>query len=295
MRVLIISDGKNGHLNQSIAFAKYIKSKYDILTIKPKYAISKVLSYTPLSSKKLFEYDTKILDLDYDIVVGSGSSTYAMVLEFAKDYSAKSVAMMLPKGFVYDRFDTIFAQAHDNPPARSNIIITPANFAYIQPQGIYTPTKQSIAIIVGGDNKHIKLTKSLLTSQLQQIKQQFSGYEIAITTSPRTSQEISDMIESMEFDYSVIYAKNPINPISDFVCKCEYVFITQDSTSMISEAISCGRACVEILTANSTQDNKYTQMLQQLSSQNYIHIYDSKVSNANAKIDFATYAKKAIL
>ena len=76
MRVLIISDGKNGHLNQSIAFAKYIKSKYDILTIKPKYAISKVLSFTPLSSKKLFEYDTKILDLDYDIVVGSGSSTY---------------------------------------------------------------------------------------------------------------------------------------------------------------------------------------------------------------------------
>ena len=149
--------------------------------------------------------------------------------------------------------------------------------------------------LAGGDNKHIKLTKPLLASQLQQIKQQFRGYEIAITTSPRTSQDISDMIGSMEFDYSVIYAKNPINPISDFVCKCEYVFITQDSTSMISEAISCGRACVEILTANSTQDNKYTQTLQQLSSQNYIHIYDSKVSNANAKIDFATYAKKAIL
>jgi mitochondrial fission protein ELM1 len=295
--MLILSDGRMGHLKQSIALAKHLSLPYDIVEVKSKYRFSKALSYFldnfSFKIKGLFK-SIKLKKELYTYVVGTGSLTYYMVKILADELKAKSVVMMLPSGYKCD-FDLIFAQAHDNPPTKPNIIITPANFAYTQPQAIYTPTKQSIAIIVGGDNKHIKLTKTLLASQLQQIKQQFSEYEIAITTSPRTSQEISDMVESMEFDYSVIYAKNPINPISDFVCKCEYVFITQDSTSMISEAISCGKACVEILTANSTQDNKYTQMLQQLSSQNYIHIYDSKVSRANAKIDFATYAKKAIL
>jgi mitochondrial fission protein ELM1 len=295
MRVLILSDGRNGHLNQSEAFAKYLGATYDVMLITARYKLSKLLSYTRLiNPNRLFEYDDSRLKDSYDLVVGAGSSTYAMVLEFATRFDAKSVAMMLPKGFGYERFDYIFAQYHDNPPPKPNIITLPANFAYIQPQNIYNPTKKSIAIIIGGNNKHLSISKDRLHQQLLQIKQSFADYEIAITTSPRTSQEISDMIENMEFDYSVIYTKNPINPISDFVCKCEYLFITQDSTSMISEAISCGDACIEVLMIKES-DDKYTQMIKYLATQNYLHIYDNTLGNANCKIDFAKYASKVIV
>jgi hypothetical protein len=44
-RILIISDGKPGHLNQSIAFCKIKDISYDILEVKFKSKIHKSLSY----------------------------------------------------------------------------------------------------------------------------------------------------------------------------------------------------------------------------------------------------------
>ena len=44
-RILIISDGKPGHLNQSIAFCKIKDVSYDILEVKFKSKFHKALSY----------------------------------------------------------------------------------------------------------------------------------------------------------------------------------------------------------------------------------------------------------
>ena len=44
-RILIISDGKPGHLNQSIAFCKIKDISYDILEVKFKSKFHKALSY----------------------------------------------------------------------------------------------------------------------------------------------------------------------------------------------------------------------------------------------------------
>ena len=44
-RILIISDGKPGHLNQAIAFCKIKDVSYDILEVKFKSKFHKALSY----------------------------------------------------------------------------------------------------------------------------------------------------------------------------------------------------------------------------------------------------------
>jgi len=44
-RVLILSDGRLGHLNQSIAFSKYCNLPYDVVEVKPRYFWSKAISY----------------------------------------------------------------------------------------------------------------------------------------------------------------------------------------------------------------------------------------------------------
>ena len=44
-RILIISDGKPGHLNQSIAFCKIKNIEYDILTVEFKSKLFKSFSY----------------------------------------------------------------------------------------------------------------------------------------------------------------------------------------------------------------------------------------------------------
>ena len=290
--VLILSDDRMGHLNQSLAFVKYVDASYDVVSVKFRYKWYKALSYIldkiGIYTEKLFDIQ---IDKKYNMVVGTGSTTSYATKVLAKKMHAKSVAMMLPRGYRYD-FDIIFAQSHDNPPKQENIIEIPANFSYVEPRGLYQSGKQSIGIVIGGDNKHFTMDRAKLKVQLDFIKQYYEAYEIAITTSPRTSKEIESLIVSYGFDYEVIFSRNPINPIPDFLEQCETVCITGDSTSMISEAISYGRANVVVLPLESKEENKFTRFIETLEKEGYLHIFNGNIKNKNKKIDFKTYLKE---
>ncbi len=294
--VLILSDGRKGHLNQSIALAKYLNYDYEIITVRFKSKLHKLLSYL---FDKVGLYTLSILESmtivkKYNLVIGAGSSTYYATKTISKELKAKSVTMMLPSGYRYD-FDTIFAQSHDNPPKKPNIVEIPANFSYIEPTGIYKAQKKSIGIVIGGSNKILTMNLELIKAQLDFIVANFKDYEIAITTSPRTPQEIEELIKGYNFDYEVIYSTNPVNPIPDFLHECELVFITSDSTSMISEAISYGNSSVIVLPLKSSKENKFTKFIDQLQDDGYLHIFNGIIKHNNRKIDFSHLARKVIL
>jgi len=295
MKLLILSDGRMGHLNQSIAFAKYVGYSYDVVEIKFKNRFAKVLSYLfdkiAIMSQTLFIAN---IPKNYDIVVGTGSATYYATKVLAKSMKAKSVTMMLPKGYSFN-FDIIFAQSHDNPPKQDNIIEIPANFSYVEPKGIYHAEKKSIGIIIGGDNKIFMISTERLKKQLDFIKQYYKDYEVAITTSPRTSKEVEVLVHGYKFDYEVIYSENPINPIPDFLDQCETVFITGDSTSMISEAVAYGESNVIVLPLKSQNNNKFTRFISSLAKEGYLHIFDGTIQQRNKKIDFSSFVQKVVL
>jgi len=296
-RILILNDGRMGHLNQSVALAKYLEVPYDVMEVMPKYSWSKPLTYIldKLGLKTKFLFHSVMLPHNaYEMVVGTGSLTYYMVKVFAKELEAKSVVMMLPQAYKYD-FDIIFAQIHDMPPKQENIIEIPANFAYVEPQGIYKAKKKSIGIVIGGNNKIFTMSKEKLQTQLDFIVKHYQGYEIAVTTSPRTSEVVEQLVESYYFGYEVIFSKNRINPIPDFLEQCETVFITGDSTSMISEAVSYGRTNVIVLPLESQKTNKFERFIKSLEKEGYLHIFDGTVKNRNRKIDFRTYLQKVSL
>ena len=294
-RALILSDDRMGHLNQSLAFVKYLDISYDIVSVKFTYKWAKALSYL---FDKMGIYTAKLFDIQidkkYDMVVGTGSTTSYATKVLAKKIKAKSVAMMLPRGYRYD-FDVIFAQSHDNPPKQENIIEIPANFSYVEPKGLYQAKKQSIGIVIGGNNKVFTMSKEKLKAQLDTIVEEYKDYEIAITTSPRTSDEVEQLVASYGFDYEVLFSKNPINPIPDFLTQCETVFITGDSTSMISEAVSYGEANIVVLPLQSQDDNKFTRLISSMAKEGYLHIFDSTIDKKNKKIDFSSYIQKVSL
>ena len=284
-----------GHVNQSIAFAKHLEAEYQIISLKFRHPLLKILSYLldkcRVYTLFLFSFE-KPFNISYDFIVSTGSSTYYANKALAKKLKIKSVTMMLPKGYRYD-FNLMFAQNHDNPPKQNNIIEIPANFSYVEPKGLFTPKIKSVGIIIGGSNTHLKIDKERIKAQLNSIFEAFKGYAIAVTTSPRTSKAIEELIESYPFAYSVIFSKNKINPIADFLAHCEVVFITIDSTSMISEAISYGTSCVEILPLDESKNNKFYTLAHTLENEDYAHIFDDTLGHKSKKIDFKQYAQKA--
>lgn len=296
VKILILSDGRMGHLNQSIAFAKHLEADYEIAPVHFSRKAYKLLSYLldkcKIYTSKLFTLST-IEGKHFDLIVCAGSSTYYAAKTLSKRLKLHSVTMMLPQSYRYD-FDVIFAQSHDHPPKQTNIITLPANFSYVEPKGLFHPKQKSIGIIIGGNNSHFTMNQERIKSQLDFIFKEFQDYAIAITSSPRTPKEIEELIENYPFAYSVIFSKNKINPIADFLHHCEVVFITIDSTSMISEAISYGASSVEILPLSESKNNKFFALAQNLEKEEYVHLFDGSLGHKNKKIDFKHYAQKAL-
>lgn len=284
-RILIISDGTPGHLNQSIAFCKIKNISYDILEVKFKLKIFKLFSYIldkfDRYSDELFKNYRKYNYEFYDAVVSTGSSTYYFNKFISKTHNLKSIALMLPKSYKYTDFNYVIAQKHDNPPQLDNIITIPLNLSYTVPKNIIKSDEKSIGIIIGGDNSIFTMDVENIKNVLNLIFKNYDGYLKYVTTSRRTSRQIEDLLNEYEFDYKLIYSDTPtINPIPDFINLCSELFITIDSTSMLSEARANSDAEISIIELRSKKlDTKFHNLA-------YI------VNNTKEKIDFTKLLEK---
>ncbi len=296
-RVLILSDGRAGHLQQSVAFAKHLELPYDIVAVSSRFGWSKIAAllcdriscYLPW----WFKHDP-IPQAQYGYVVGAGSGTYYMVKRIARKFGAKSVTMMLPKGYRYD-FDLILAQAHDDPPEHPHIKTLPVNLSYTQPEGLFAPEKPAVGVIIGGENALYRMGEGAMRIYLDEIKRRYAlTHTIAVTTSPRTPPAIEALVASYGFDYTVIYSQEKINPIPDFLAQCETVFITVDSTSMISQAVSYGKSYVVVLPLERVKEGKHQRFVETLERGEYLHLYDGSIKHRNRKIDLKRLLQKAV-
>ncbi len=267
-RILIISDGKPGHLNQSIAFCKIKNVSYDILEVKFKSKFYKVLSYIldrfNFFTDALFEEHKKYYPEFYDAIVSTGSGTYYFNKLIGQKYNKKSIALMLPKSYKYSNFYYIVAQEHDHPVLLDNLIAIPLNLSYPSPKGYLKKddNKKSLAIIIGGDNGVFSMNYYLIKNKLDEIFEKYPEYLKYITTSRRTSFDVEALIDEYEFDYKLIYSREPnINPIGDFIAICDEFFITIDSTSMLSEVRANSDAKINIIELESKKENtKYHKL-----------------------------------
>jgi mitochondrial fission protein ELM1 len=287
-RILIISDGKPGHLNQSIAFCKIKNIDYDIKEVKFKSKFHKSLSYIfdkiGFFTETLFQNDLEVINLElYDGIISTGSGTYYFNKLLAKKYDKKSIALMLPKSYKYSDFYYIIAQEHDYPPMLNNLITIPLNLSSTASKGYIQKdeTKKSLAIILGGDNAVFSMNKIAIKEKLDEIFIKYPNYLKFITTSRRTSSDIEELINEYNFDYKLIYSKEPnINPIGDFIEICDEFFITIDSTSMLSEVRANSNAKINIIDLESKKKNtKY-------------HKLANIVANLNEKVNFKKILEK---
>lgn len=288
-QLLILSDGRPGHLNQSLAFAKLLGYSWQVRRVVFKSRFCKALSYLAdrvgLQFPGLFRVEGE--GADGCAVVSAGSETYYANRVLARRLGVPAVAIMLPNGYRYD-FDLIVAQEHDAPPQRDNIVALPVNLSYVEPTGLVSPRagRMVISLIVGGDSRHSQLDASLLHQQVTEIFRIFPDHDIWLTTSPRTSGEVEGRLRAFPFAYAVYYSQQKINPIPDFLQHSEYVFLTADSSSMISEAVSYGTANIEVLPlVKQGKAGKIERMTNLLEKGGYLHTFDGTIAGCSRKLN----------
>lgn len=288
---LILSDGKPGHVNQSIALARHLGRPFETVGVHFRNRPFKLLSYL---LDRVGVYLPSLLRLDppggeFCAVVSAGSETYYANKVLARRFGVPAVAIMLPRGYRFD-FDWIIAQEHDRPPRKENILVLPVNLCRVEPGGIFRPNagERYIALVVGGPNRVYRYDRDQFRQALDAVFACFPDFRIVVATSRRTPAAIEEEIDRHPFEEKFLYSRNPVNPIPDFLSSCEYVFITADSTSMISEAVTFGRAKIEIIPLPTRKDpGKYDRMIGKLVELGCVHRFDGRPGTADRKIDLA--------
>ena len=146
--ILILSDGKTGHLRQAQAVAnivsasfkeKGMEAKIDTLEVKFKSELTKtaLIFSSSLAGKyhcqgclwclRTFlreDVYKSLIGLKPDIVISCGSALAPINFVLSRESLAKSIVVMRPSILSTKRFNLVIMPRHDHPPKRKNVVST---------------------------------------------------------------------------------------------------------------------------------------------------------------------------
>lgn len=283
-KAIVLTDGKAGHENQSKAFARALGFDYQLVPVKFKSPFHKMLSYLfdrlGIRTVGLL----RINDFNADgvqTIIGTGSGTFYAAKALARMLGAKCGVVLYPRGYDLGSFDCILAPSFDNPEKRPNVVEIPANLVAndsdFYEKGVaafkeryHGATDNVVGVIVGGPNKCSTMTVEWMKTRLDEIFAANKGAELCVTTSRRTPAEVEALVDSYPWAYKLIYSKDHFNPIPAFVQLAKRLYVTAESTGMLSEACTFGNAEVVALDNLKPGPHKFRRFVENLRREGYV-------------------------
>ena len=286
-KAIILTDGKAGHENQSKAFARALGLDFQLVPVKFKSPLAKALSYL---LDRIGIRTTRLLDGLQGLsqspngltVIGTGSGTFYAAKALAGSVpGAKCGVVLYPRGYDLASFDCILAPTFDNPENRNNVVEIPANLvandAEFYEKGVAAfkeryrgATDNLVGVIVGGPNKCSTMTAEWTKARLDEIFAANKGAQLCVTTSRRTPADVEALVDSYPWDYKLIYSKDHFNPIPAFVQLAKRLYVTAESTGMLSEACTFGTAEVVALDNLNPGPHKFRRFVENLRREGYV-------------------------
>ena len=283
-KVLILTDGKAGHENPSKAFARALGCEFDLVEIHFKSAFHKALSYLfdhfgihTLSLFKPFDiqyptpktqptsHEPQTTNHEYCAILGTGSGTFYAAKSLARKLGVKCGVVLYPRGYRIASFDCVLAPAVDRPAPAPNVITIPVNLV-ASDEAFYA------AGTLSADWMRSQLDQIFATYKPQTTNHepQTTNHEIWVTTSRRTPPEVEAVVDSFPFDYKLLYSKDHFNPIPAFVKLASTLYVTAESTGMISESCTFGTADVRVLDNLKPGPHKFRRFVEDLARGGYV-------------------------
>ena len=300
--ILIASDGAAGHEQQSRALCAGMGFGFEIARVEYPSKGRKLLSYVfdrlGVSCESLYRLkDAELRAEKFAAVVGTGSTAFYPARVIAKKLGVPVIAVLSPRGYRLSGFDCILSPGFDRLPPLQNVVATPVNLTQVG-DGFYArgvadfearhkrdPNQKAAGIIIGGANHFTRMDAAGMKKQLEAVFAATEGMARWVTTSRRTPPEVERVVRDMAFDYKLLFSEEKFNPIPAFVMLCDTLFVTSDSTGMISEAVSRGNARVEVLMNLRKPGTKYGRFISDLQQMGCVHCFDGRLGEARAKVD----------
>ena len=126
-----------------------------------------------------------------------------------------------------------------------------------------------------------------MATALDRIEAMRDGEELWVTTSRRTPAAVETDLRKRSIDFLHLYSEEAYNPIPAFVQLCDRLFVTGDSTAMLSECVTAGSAAVDVLLVANRAEAKQHRFVRRLAGHGAAAVFGEGDGLAKAKVDLA--------
>ncbi len=292
LKALLLTQGMHGMVSQVEGLAKALNLNYKHQEIKLKKFWNLIPPFlTPTSMSVLenqFIFDSKV-------VISCGRKSVIPSLALKKKYKEKifTIHIQDPKVSL-DKFDLIICPEHDNIRG-NNVIKTTGAIHYLSEKEISKENnylkidkenKKIIAFIIGGPNKYYTYSEKEINFLFNKIKSIFTRdkYKLVVIPSYRTPSDIiKKAFNSFGHDHMVVKDVDKKAYLSALSIS-DYIVVTCDSTSMISEAAITEKP-IYVAQMNTSKNNlRFQKFFSQFRQLNII-------KDLTDKIDLWSYSK----
>ncbi|MDT8371115.1 MAG: ELM1/GtrOC1 family putative glycosyltransferase [Gammaproteobacteria bacterium] len=272
-KIWIISDDKQGHVNQSLGLVEALSRQVLNLTwqIIPAMSLWHAIRFSCIHKNK-----NELPQL----LISAGHKTHLSLLILSKLLNIPCITLMKPS-LPISWFDLCIIPQHDSPPSKKNVISSVGPLNRLQ---VKEKIPNSALILIGGSSKHFGWDSKQIINQITQITEQSSKHWL-LTTSRRTPNETLDKLRKLTNIEVVPSATTHGDWLPSKLAQTEFCWVTQDSSSMIYEALTAG-CKVNLLELPNKKTNRITQNLQQLRDTGYFnHSLSEKLPTRLAEAD----------
>ncbi len=268
MHIVYVSDGKAGHRSQAIGLYQAMqRQSIEAVTFE-----EILIDQLPILSFLLaiFKQSTSAIAQSPDYILGVGSHTQLRVLLLGKVYpQAKTVIMMKPN-FPFTWFNYAIIPEHDGVEASAHVITTKGALNPIVNE--HRHQKNRILIALGGSSKRHQWNEEKVLASIDDIVKNHSQAEIILTTSRRTPNVfLTHLNETPLASHLHIFPveQTPQGWIFEEMQKAEAVWVTEDSVSMIFEALTAG-CKVGVIEIDRVKEDRITLSIDQIIQSNLV-------------------------
>lgn len=230
--VWVVSDGKPGHLNQSLglaeALARAAPAKIVTLAALPAWR-----AWLALLLKR-FPHNTLTQP---DLIIGAGHATHVTLLAARRARGGCAVVLMKPS-LPRRWFDLCILPRHDGVAADAHTRVSEGPLNRIRPS-MTLDSKRGL-FLIGGTSPHFEWDSDAVQLQIKSILARTPDTHWTLTTSRRTPADFLALLPQQSNLSIVPHTATPPGWLLDQYAQSNTVWVTPDSASMVFEALSAG-------------------------------------------------------
>ena len=249
LKGILLTEGMHGMISQVEGLAKAL----DIDFIHEKIELDSLWKFIPpkLTPIQNFVFKNNI-EKNFDIIISCGRKSVIPSIYLKQKFKNKvmNIHIQDPKVSL-DNFDYVVAPEHDSLSGK-NVLISKGAIHYLRDGELeenknylksQVNKEKLVTLIFGGTNRYYNYDNQIIDEIFSKIKNNFinKGYQLIFIPSMRTPKAIIDKAKDYFDSNQIIVNDVDKKAYLSSLKLANYIIVTCDSTSMISEAAMTGK------------------------------------------------------